>query len=351
MLFEIKDIDRKCYEQEFKNRLPAKMIDCHTHVWTHSRKDEGEKTDQRLVTWPARVVAVNPIEDLQETYRLMFPDMQVTPLIFSGVTPIDMIEELNACSLDAAQKANVPSLLYVHPSWSPELLAERLISDKRQGIKVYLNNAPSYLPGDEVRIYDFLPPAHLEVVDRLGLIVMLHIPRSKRLRDPVNIAQILEIEKKYKDLHLILAHVGRAYCNEDVADSLEILSKTERLVFDLSANTNAWVFARTIEALGPKRLLFGSDLGITRMRMRRICEDGIYINVVPKGLYGDVSADKNMRETEGADADSLTFFLYEEIKSILGAADETGLSDSDLEDIFYNNARAFIEASGYTFTG
>ena len=33
-----------------------------------------------------------------------------------------------------------------------------------------------------------------------------------------------------------------------------------RQVFDFSANTNSWVFARTIEAMGPKRLLFGSDL-------------------------------------------------------------------------------------------
>lgn len=349
MLFEVTDADIQCYTNELKNRLPDRIIDCHTHVKTIPNVKVGESHDNRLVSWPALVANTNPIEDLQETYRLMFPEQRVTPLIFSGVQPIDKINELNSCTREAAAKADVPSLLYVHPSRKPEDLENQLKAEKRQGIKVYLNNAPSYLPGEEVRIFDFLPPAHLEVLNSLGLIVMLHIPRPARLRDPVNIAQILEIEANYPDLHLILAHLGRAYCEEDVGDALNILSKTERLVFDVSANTNSWVFARAMETLGPKRLLFGSDLPIARMRMRRTCENGIYVNVVPKGLYGDVSGDRNMREAEADEAEQLTFFLYEEIKSILRAADETGLTESDLEDLFYNNAKSRIEASGYIF--
>jgi uncharacterized protein len=349
MLFKAKEVDIRCYEDELRDRLPSRIIDCHTHVTTIPSSQEGPGKDERLVSWPALVAKINPIEDLMETYSLMFPDKQVTPLIFSGVDPVDRIDELNAYSLEASRKAHVPSLLYVHPSLDPQMLEERLKSENRQGIKVYLNNAPSYIPPNEIRVFDFLPREHLEVINSLGLIAMLHVPRSARLRDPVNIAQILEIEERYKDLHLILAHVGRAYCNEDVGDALEILSKTERLTADISANTNAWVFARAIETLGSKRLLFGSDLPITRMRMRRICENGIYINVVPKGLYGDVSGDKNMREAEGQEAERLTFFLYEEIKAILAAADETGLTEGNLEDLFYNNARMRIEAAGFAF--
>ncbi len=349
MLFEVKETDTQCYRNELHDRLPARIIDCHTHVTTIPHVQSADSRDKRLASWPSLVAKINPIEDLQETYRLLFPGKVVTPLIFSGVQPTDRIDELNSYTLGAAARAKVPSLLYVHPSLPPEVLEKRLVSENRQGIKVYLNNAPSYLPGDEVRIFDFLPHTHLEVLDRLGLIVMLHIPRPTRLRDPVNIAQILEIERMYRRLHLVLAHLGRAYCEEDLGDALEILSETDRLVFDVSANTNAWVFARAMETLGPRRLLFGSDLPVTRMRMRRICENGLYINVVPRGLYGDVSDDKNMREADGEEANKLTFFLYEEIRSILRAAEETGLTEADLEDLFYNNAKRLIEASGYTF--
>jgi hypothetical protein len=145
-------------------------------------------------------------------------------------------------------------------------------------------------------------------------------------------------------VRVILAHVGRAYCNEDVGNAFDSLKQTERLLVDFSANTNAWVFEQLIRALGPKRVLFGSDLPILRMRMRRICEDGVYINLVPKGLYGDVSGDPNMREVTGDEASRLTLFMYEELLAFRQAAERTGLSTGDLEDVFFNNSAAVIEA-------
>ena len=176
---------------------------------------------------------------------------------------------------------------------------------------------------------------------------MLHIPRDGRLRDKVNLAQMAEIDKHYPNAQVIIAHVGRAYCPEDVGDAFEILAGTNNLLFDFSANTNTWVFERLIEAVGPGRILFGSDLPIPRMRMRRICENGIYVNLVPKGMYGDVSGDKNMRDVEGAEAETLTFFMYEEILAFKRAAEKTGLSREDIEDIFYRNSARVLKNAGF----
>jgi len=155
---------------------------------------------------------------------------------------------------------------------------------------------------------------------------------------------MLEIEKHYPKVKLIIAHVGRAYCYEDIGDAFEVLSETKNMIFDISANTNAKVFEELIKAVGAKRIIFGSDMPITRMRMRRICENGIYINLVPKGLYGNVSGDKNMREIEGEEAEELTFFIYEEIEAFRRAADSVGLTNRDIEDVFYNNAHQIIES-------
>ena len=77
--------------------------------------------------------------------------------------------------------------------------------------------------------------------------------------------------------------------------------------------------------------------------MRRICKNGRYVNLVPKGLYGDVSADPNMGVVEGAEAEALTFFMYEELRAFKKASERTGLSSTDLEDVFYNNARALLD--------
>jgi len=215
------------------------------------------------------------------------------------------------------------------------------------GAKSYLSLAPRYLPADEIRIFDFFPPHQLEILNRRGWIMMLHIPRPGRLRDPVNLAQLLEIEERYPRIRLIVAHVGRAYCPEDIGTAFEVLGQTRRLMFDISANTNDQVFESALRAVGPDRILFGSDLPILRMRMRRICENGIYINLVPRGLYGDVSQDPHMREVDPPESERLTFFMYEEIRAFRRAAERVGLSRAAIEQVFYGNAAALLEDVGW----
>jgi uncharacterized protein len=68
-----------------------------------------------------------------------------------------------------------------------------------------------------------------------------------------------------------------------------------------------------LRAVGSRRVVFGSDLPVVRMRMRRIRERGFYVNLVPPGLYGDVSDDPHMREVAEADGAGQSFFMYEEL--------------------------------------
>lgn len=340
-IVEINDLDRRIYEEKLRDFLPERMIDIHTHVWL-DRLKKNVKRD-RVVSWPSLVAKENPIEDHLECYKLLFAGKQVTPMIFPGLVNADSADGLNDYVSRCAGRHGLPALLFSVPRWSAEEVERKVLQGGFLGIKVYLNLAPAYLPRQEIRIFDFLPHHQLELLHEKGWVVMLHIPRDDRLRDPVNLAQILEIERRYPGARVILAHVGRAYCNEDVGNAFEVLKGTERLVVDFSANTNARVFEQLIRALGCKRILFGSDLPILRMRMRRICEKGIYINLVPKGLYGEVSGDPNMREVAGDEAAKLTLFMYEELLAFKQAAERTGLSAGDLEDVFYNNGAALIE--------
>ena len=342
-IFEIKDIDRKVYQEELASFLPEKMIDAHTHVWLNKFKFQDPEAVKRTVSWPALVAAESPVEELLETYNMLFPGKDVTPLIFSLISRSDDIPAMNNYISESAQKHNLPSLLFTLPEWGAEELYQKIVTGKYLGAKVYLNLAPSYLPISEIRIFDFIPHHQLEVLNTHHMMLMLHIPRIVRLRDPVNLAQMLEIEERYPNIHVIYAHIGRAYCPEDFGNAFELLKKTKRLVIDFSANTNAEAMLKTLESVGPGRMLFGSDLPILRMRMKRICENGRYINVVPKGLYGDVSADPNMREVSGAEAEELTFFMYEELRSFKKAAHEYGLNKRELEQVFYENAKAIIE--------
>ena len=81
--------------------------------------------------------------------------------------------------------------------------------------------------------------------------------------------------------------------------------------------------------------MFGSDMPYAKMRMYRIDDGGKYVNVVPRGLYGDVSADPHMRET---DEENLTTFIYEELLALKGAAEKLGLTKDEVADLMYNTA-------------
>ena len=339
---DVRDVDRTFYAEHVRPMLPERIIDVHTHVWTAEQK--RRPAPERVARWPSRVADENPIEHLLETYRRLLPDARVTPLVFSSPTLNAPLAALNAHVAQGARAHDVPALALTHPDWPAERFEEAIAAGGFLGAKVYLTFAPAYIPADEVRIFDFIPPHQLDVLDRRGWLLMLHIPRPGRLGDEVNLAQLVEIDRSWPNVPVIVAHVGRAYCPENVGRAFEVLAATN-LRFDISANTNQEVFRRLLDAVNPRRVLFGTDLPILRMRTRRICEGGRYINLVPKGLYGDVSGDPHMREVAGDEAASLTFFLYEEIAAFARAAGAAGLTEADLRAVFHDNARALLSTA------
>lgn len=346
-LIALKPIDDEVYANQLRDFLPARIIDAHTHVWLQQHKVHHASNPVRTVSWASRVALDNSIEDLDETYRVLVPGKRVTPLIFSNLELGDDAAAANAYTSASAKRQGYPALIFAAPQWSAAEFENRILAGGFVGAKVYMTMADAHIPVQEMRIFDYLPHHQLEVLHRHRWIVMLHIPRSARLRDAMNLAQMLEIERRYPDAQIIIAHVGRAYCAEDVGNAFDMLAETRRMRFDISANTNAGVFAQAIRAVGAQRVLFGSDLPILRMRMRRVCEDGRYINLVPRGMYGDVSGDMNLREVDGTEAERLTFFLYEELLALKQAAAELDLRRRDIEDIFYNNAAVMLAKAGF----
>ena len=252
---------------------------------------------------------------------------------------------VNQYVVDNAIANDFPALYLCHPDTPAEEL-ERIILENPvfKGIKVYLQFAPAYLPADEIRIYDFLTKEHLAVCDKHGWVVQLHIARPKRLADPVNYIQLLEIEQNYPNLQLIVAHLGRAYANEDIGDALDYLKNTEKTVWDFTANTNDWVMEQVLQRFGPERFIYGSDFPIFRMKSRRTVENGVYINEIPQGQfpYEAIKGDSHMREIPFPEAEKITFFIYEEMNACRLACQRLGLGKDDVEKIFWSNsARIF----------
>ncbi|MGB3483494.1 MAG: amidohydrolase family protein [Mycobacterium sp.] len=342
--FTLTDYDRRFYRDRIADFLPNRIVDCHTHVWTeeHLLPAEGA-APSRSAAWAASVARVHPLEQLMSSYQILLEGKTVTPVIFPGIeTNIDHGSN-NEYVTRSATGHGFPSLALTKPTMTADEFESTIRDGKHRGCKPYLNFAPEYIPQDEIRIYDFLPHAHLEVLDRNGWAAMLHIPRPGRLADPLNLAQLQEIDSTYPNARIIIAHIGRAYTVHDIGDGMDVLSRTRNLVVDLTANTNSAVMRRLIDAVGPRRILFGSDLPIFTMRAHRIVEDNRYVNVVPRGQYRIAPGDSTMRETD--DIDEITLLIYEELDAFRQAAELAGLSRADIEDVFHDNAARLFDLS------
>lgn len=334
--FEMTDYDKYVYETELKDFLPDKLIDFHTHLGLLKFQYEGEF--KGCSTWTKRVYDEMNAEDLLGAYEKMFQGKEVTPMIFGDC--VHNIKQVNDYVYDMGKKYSLPTLYRTSYQMSADELEANMKKGGFVGIKPFQTFSPSYIPASEIRIFDFLTHEHLEVMDRNGWIVMLHTPRSGRLKDPVDLAQLMEIEEKYPNLKLIVAHIGRAYAKEDIGNAFDILKNTKNMYFDFTANMCDDAIKACIEAVGPERLIFGSDMPIAIMRMYRIVENGVYYNVVPRGLYGDVTNEAHMRESDETD---ITIMMYEQLRALKRVAIELHLSDRDVENIVYGNAKRLLD--------
>ena len=337
----VEDYDRYVYQKELKDFLPKDVFDFHIHVF----RDDIEKYERfknAPKSWVGRITDELRIEQLQKTAEELFPENNFKALIFGG-TGRDLTQT-NDYVIKAGKELDYPTLYRTNSIMSGEELEANIKKGGFLGIKPYLSESPTYIPGKEIRIFDFVPHEHLRVCDKNGWIVMLHIPRDGRFKDPVNLYQLKEIEEKYPNLKLIIAHIGRAYAKEDIGNAFEMVGQGANTYFDFTANLCDDAIKACLEAVGPKKLLFGSDLPYAIMRMYRIVEDGYYINIVRRGEFGDITGVAHMRETDEKD---LTLMIYEQIRALKRVAFEMKLSDTAIEDITNANAARLInEVSG-----
>ena len=333
---KINDYDKYVYENELKDFLPGRFIDFHTHI--NKREFELCGSSNGGSTWIRLVYDEQKTEDLICAYKAMFPDKNVMPLIF-GDCFCD-IGKVNDYVLCESKKYEFPSLYRTSYDMPADELEENVKKGGFLGLKPYLSNCPPYIPANEIRIFDFLPHSHLEKANKNGWIVMLHIPRSERFKDEVNLAQLAEIEEKYPNIRLIIAHIGRAYAKEDIGNAFDVVGKGENTYFDFTANLCDDAIRACINAVGSKKLIFGSDMPIAIMRMYRIVENGVYYNIVPRGMYGDVDGQPHMRQT---DEKNITIMMYEQLKAFKRVATELKLSDNDIEAVMRTNAEKLLK--------
>ncbi len=333
---DLPDLHSRIFHEEIRPWLPPRMVDIHCHL--SLKENCGPISPERMKEmWAIEVGAHQTWEELQETGRRLLPGIEIQFLAFGAPFREMDISAENRYVLEVTHRAkgNVRGLYVVRPDETPQAV-EKALEDGFLGLKPYPDLAESK-DGKEPGVFEMIPRPLLRVLDGRGGILMLHLPRKGRLADEDNIREVCELVEEFPNVRTVVAHVGRAYCLPNAEKGLPHYPQSPNLFFDISANVNADVFALALEVVGTQRLLYGSDLPITRIRLKRECVGDDYIN------YTDGDYSWNTRRKSPEEEAQYTYFLYQELLALIEAARRRAFSPADLEPVLFSNGRRLLD--------
>lgn len=334
----LETVDRPYFREHLADFLPEFILDCHVHVALPEHR--GPVTREWLTgDWPNEVDYRLSIEQLAEAQTALFPERQVRSLCFTFPSPKYFIEEGNCYVARGIASGQVDGLLVTRPEWTQSDLLRLLRQGRYAGFKPYPGLVGTR--ADDTAVNAFFPPHQQDLANELGLIVILHIGRPERLRDPANLREIRELVTRCPNMKLVIAHIGRAYTMTFAEPGLAALRDLTGLYYDFAMNLNADVLALALETVGPERLLYGSDLPIALMRGVREHDGDRYINFSD----GDYTWNTPDRRKPRAFEAGYTYYLYEELRAFRTAAERVGLTPEQVAAVMGGNCRRLIEAT------
>ncbi len=322
--------NRKIFEEEFETFLPGRILDFHVHVMNAGVAREGAP-----LSCAGHPIGRYDLKDLEQDLREMYPGRETAAVCF-GFPDVRYDRDANNSYLAEAcdRRRFFPFRLFDPVQDTPETLKKELAYGHFLGIKPY----PEYVRKADintVEIPEMLPGWAMKMVNDMGLIVMLHIPRKGRLADALNQRQLVELCERYPKAKIVMAHVGRAYFIKNVVRQLDRLRELPNLYVDL-AMLNHWEVLEYLFGHFPAdRILYGTDIpiGLAPGKSVEINNGYTYVTPVPWAL--------SISDDHGKIV--FTSFLYEELRAIKKAVERLGLSRQFVEDLFWNNGVALLE--------
>jgi len=317
------------FNNELHDFLPAKMLDFHVHCY-----------DERV---PPQEITFNTLDRKLEHYLVselaqdageLYPGRDFSAVCFGYPSEEVDIALNNAYILEACDGQQFFPFRLIRPTETAEALDRDLSAHPWRGIKPYLNFVDK--PKGEIEIFDMMPHHLLEVLDAHRMLLTLHIPRGQRLADPVNQRQIVEMAKRYPNVTIILAHIGRAYYVSNVVGYLDDLRPLDNVYFDTTMVCNWEVLEYTFQQIQPHKLLYGTDIPLALAPGTSVEINNQYTYISPNP--SDLSI--------GDDHHKLVFtsFVYEQLRAIKKAVTRCKLPRGFVEDLFYGNGMRLLQS-------
>jgi len=331
------DLDISFYQREIAPWLPPRILDFHAHTWSANewlvRPWETDASGGRYMV----TETFYPPAQLLADGRYCFPDREYEAVCFGYPTPaVDWEKDTAYVAAAARQYPELKPLLLAGPALdvSTERYAQVLDEGRFYGFKVFLNWFGNNY-GD-VAIDDMMGPTERKLANERRLVVMLHVPRSGRLADPIIQAGIRDLARECPNAQIVLAHCGRCYLPGEMSAAIGCLRGLDNVWLDSSMVMDPVVLQLVLKEVGSARLLFASDFPVAAMRGRRVQVLDHWVDVVlpgyPKSAYR-VSG-------EGFAAGPM---VWEIVLALRWACELCGVTAAERQGIFYDNGAALLQ--------
>lgn len=329
------DIDLPFYRSEIAPLLPPAVLDFHAHVWMPDH--------WRVVPWKAgtrggKYMVTNtqysPSQLLADAAR-MFPGKAYKAVCFGNPTPSVDLSKTNRFVGDLRRRyKNLCPLMVAGKGLASPVELRAALDRGFYGFKVFLN-----WWGDNygnVRVRDMIGPDELRLADERRLVVLLHVPGSRRLADPAVRDDVRRYAGEYPRAQFVLAHCGRCYHPDEMKKAIGGVADLKNVSLDTSMVMDPTVIQMVFDNVPSRRVLFATDYPVAAMRGRRVYVMDHWVDLVLEGYPASqyrVASD-NMRAT---------FMAWEIALAIRRAGEMCGLKRSEIRAIFHANGMAVLE--------
>jgi glutamate-1-semialdehyde 2,1-aminomutase len=319
--------DRVIWEEDLEAFVPQRIFDAHIHLWN------PEALAPDSPHHASRFAADMTLTE--EWNRRMFPGRTFDYLVLGMPTPgIDVASHNAFMARELASHPNSRANRLVTPQCRPEDIAADIRKLGFMGLKPYRIYS---VTGDthRCRIHEFLTHPQLEVANELGLWVTMHLSRWHGCADAENLRDLEEYTtRRYPRIKWILAHCARSFTYWAIREAVDRLRDLPNIWYDNSAVSDVMAHYTLFKKEDHRRIFYGSD---------NLIANSFHGRYVPLGRFWYQMETPEYAKQANIHTDARPVLaIYDQLLAMKHAAELSGLSRAQIEDVFYHNAaRAF----------
>ena len=322
------------WTDELRRWVPEELFDAHVHL---GPPDVVGVVEADRLKVPLTTFTSLPWEELQGLYRQLYSGKRIVGL-FAFPFPLREadIERANDYIIEVMKlDRRVRGFFLAHPT--DVRMSQRCINKAECEGAPFTGAKPYFdLTGKEnarCRMPEFISTGLLELLDARGLILMLHTS-GRGAGDPECQSYLRWMARRFRNIKIILAHMGRYFAPQDFLDFLRsgVLEDYPSIFLDMSSASEPSVyeeFLRRRNLWG--RLLFASDIPyglITGVERYSPARGPIFL---ARDHYA--WSDPKMECEFEAERRHLTYNTYHCIKALKDAFATVGIMDGTVEEL------------------